>query len=154
MTAAEDQGTTHRMRSPCRWCGETERGFLRPSNGQNVVRCAECGRACYNAPRHETGDKPRSLASRPDIKPSRRARILERDNHTCVGCHRADRPLVVAHLLSVDEGRALGATEAELFHDENLAAMCEECNAGLGHWTVSLRLVHQVLRARIAQERR
>ena len=41
--------------------------------------------------------------------------------------------------MSVEEGFALGATEAELFDDANLAAMCQACNLGLGALSVSPR---------------
>jgi hypothetical protein len=39
-------------------------------------------------------------------------------------------PLVVGHWISVDDGKAEGLSEAELFDDENLLALCAECNAG------------------------
>lgn len=142
----------YRMRAPCRYCG-CENGTLTPKGGQNCVYCDDCGRLAYNAPKTETGETTASLRTRPDIKPSKRARILERDNYTCVGCHRADLPLEVGHLLSVEEGRALGATDEELWSDDNLAAMCAPCNSGLSFRTVSLRLVLLVLRARMMQER-
>jgi 5-methylcytosine-specific restriction endonuclease McrA len=129
-TDMDEDRRSYTMREPCRFCGEATAGFLTPAGGQNVIRCAECGRAVYNAPKWETGEAVRSLATRPDIKVSTRTRILERDGGTCVACHRDDVPLDVGHLLSVVDGRALGATDAELWHDDNLASMCESCNSG------------------------
>ena len=63
------------------------------------------------------------------IRPQR-ARILMRDGR-CVICGSREQ-LQVGHLLPVAGGLAAGLTEAELNDDENLAAMCAECNAGLG----------------------
>lgn len=143
------------MREPCKSCGHTV-GKLKEVNGQDTVRCGRCNRHCYNAPRVETGRKVRSISERPDIKPSQRSRILERDNRSCIVCHQpaaADRRLVIAHLISVKEGRDMGMTDKELFDDENLAAMCEECNAGIGPRTINTRMMYQVLRVRMAQQR-
>ena len=137
------------MREPCPHCNSTK-GQITPTNGQNVVRCAGCNTYMYCAPKHETGEAPEPVSRRPGIKPSQRARILDRDNHTCVSCHANDRPLHIGHLLSVDDGRKLGATDTELWSDENLAAVCDECNLGFGRWTVSLRFVYRILQSRIA----
>jgi hypothetical protein len=46
--------------------------------------------------------------------------------------------MVIGHIISVCEGRAYGLTDAELFHDDNLTAMCRECNAGQGSETLPL----------------
>lgn len=139
---------TFTMRAPCPDC-TTPYGVIETVNGQDTVRCGWCGKFCYNAPKAETGREQRSLRTRPDMKPSQRARILQRDNATCVLCHRGDVPLDVGHFISVEDGQALGLTTAELFHDENLAAMCNSCNSGLSSETSSLRLFVSVLMARI-----
>lgn len=136
------------MRQRCR-CGN-ETGRIETKSGQDCVYCLSCGKHCYNAPRTETGRAVRSLRTRPDIKPGQRARILERDNATCVLCHHADRPLDVGHVISVDAGRKLGLTDKELYDDENLAAMCQACNSGLSKSPVSLRFMVALLRARLA----
>lgn len=136
------------MRAPCRHCDE-EFGNIERNGGQAVVRCANCGVYQYCAPKRELGEQPFTVRRRPDIKPSTKARILERDNSTCVVCHSANVPLHVGHLLSVDDGEKVGATEDELYHDDNLCAMCDECNQGQRNWTVSLRLVYRILQARI-----
>jgi 5-methylcytosine-specific restriction endonuclease McrA len=136
------------MRAPCRDCGHAT-GVVHEVNGQDTVRCAQCGRYQYNAPRTETGRRVRSINERPDIKPKRRARILARDNFTCVGCHRSDRPLHIGHLLSVKQGRELGAADELLYSDENLAAMCEECNLGFGETSFPPRLLYHALMIRV-----
>jgi hypothetical protein len=118
-------------------------------NGQNIGRCTFCEAYQYCVPKHEIGEAAEPVSRRPDIKPAQRVRILDRDHHTCISCHAADRPLHIGHLLSVDDGRKLGATDNELWSDENLAAVCDECNLGFGRWTVSLRLVYRILQARL-----
>jgi hypothetical protein len=128
------------MRSPCSYCGGTD-GRLEVRGGQNCVFCVGCGQWCYNAPKAETGEAVRSLASRPEIKPSQRTRVFSRDGYACLCCHATDRTLVVGHLISVAQGHELGMSDSELFADENLAAFCEECNAGQGAKSVSPRLI-------------
>lgn len=140
--------SAHDLRSPCARCGGTS-GAIETRSGQDCVFCSTCGKFCYNAPRVETGREVRKLATRPDIKPSTRARILLRDNSTCVICHRSDLPLDVGHIISVDAGRGLGLTDAQLWHDENLAAMCQPCNSGIGNITIPLRLLAAIVVARI-----
>jgi len=140
------------MRKQCRDCGCRD-GLIVAKGHQDTVYCADCGLYNYNAPRTETGRPRQSLRTRPEIRPSQRKRILERDNSTCLRCHHSDRPLVVAHWISVHDGKALGLSEAELFHDENLLALCGECNAGQGRETLPLRFMATVLRVRIAGAR-
>jgi 5-methylcytosine-specific restriction endonuclease McrA len=143
------------MRAPCPGCG-CAHGTITTKNGQDTVRCAECARYCYNAPRTETGREPRSLRTRPTIRPSQRTRILLRDNGACVLCHRHDVPLDVGHLISVHDGHALGLSDAMLDSDGNLAAMCASCNSGLSDVSLPPHLVAAALRAQSkrAQRRR
>jgi hypothetical protein len=136
------------MRASCPTCEGLD-GYIETRNGQDCVFCANCSRWCYNAPKHETGRAIRPLRTRPDIKPNQRARILDRDNGTCILCHRANIDLDVGHLISIDEGRALGMTDLELYHDDNLAAMCGPCNSGYGAISVNPRLLVATIRARI-----
>lgn len=145
MTASID------MRKLCP-CGGSA-GRIEERNGQDCVYCLDCGAYQYNAPRTETGREQRSLRSRPAIAPSKRARILERDNYTCVLCHRTDAPLSIGHLISVESGQQLGLTDTDLYDDENLAAMCAECNAGLSKTPVSLRFLVRALQARLSYQR-
>lgn len=141
---------TIEMRAACTRCGGMT-GIVSEKNGQDIVRCVQCGTYAYSRPKSESGKPQRTVRTRPEIKPSTKARILERDNYTCVMCHTATGVLHIGHLLSVADGKEMGATEDELFDDENLAAMCEECNLGMSDRTVSLRLVYQILKARIRQ---
>jgi 5-methylcytosine-specific restriction endonuclease McrA len=131
--------TGYESRQPCPDCAITLAAMV-SSNGQNIVRCARCGRHLYNAPKTETGQRPRTVETlRRAIKPSQQARILDRDHRTCVLCGRSDVQLTIGHLLSVDDGVTVGAKEIELYDDANLAAMCEACNLGLSRHSVSPR---------------
>jgi 5-methylcytosine-specific restriction endonuclease McrA len=135
---------------PCRRCGATS-GILLESNGQNTVYCVECGTYGYNAPKTETGQRPRSVkTARPRVKPSQQARIFDRDQGRCILCGTTD-DLTIGHLLSIEEAHELGETGPELHDDANLAAMCEACNLGLGRRSVSPRtyavLMHRLVRA-------
>lgn len=121
-------------------------------SGQNRVFCADCDAWVYNAPRTETGERPRSVQTiHNGIRPKQRARVLLRANGRCELCN-AGTNLHVGHLLSVADGFAAGLTEIELNHDENLCALCEECNLGLGHETIPLRFAIRLLRQRIQKE--
>lgn len=132
----------------CRKCG-SDNVHIKPTNGQDVVRCLDgCGYS-HCAPRTETGREVRSLRTRPQIKPKVRARILDRDNGTCIICHRSDLPLDAGHLISVDEGRELGMTDVELYDEENLAAMCNACNSGYGTTSINPRILLGLIRTRI-----
>ena len=141
------------MNSPqvtCRKCGSGQ-VRIETRNGQDTVWCQApgCGQYSHNAPRIETGREVRSLRRRPDIKPSKRARVLDRDNGTCIICHRTEGDLDVAHLISVEDGNTLGMTETELYDEENLGAMCTSCNSGYGSMSVSPRILLGLIRARI-----
>lgn len=138
------------MRDPCKYCTHPT-GRIETRNGQDCVLCLACGRHNYNAPRTETGREIRTLRTRPNIKPSQRARILDRDGGRCIICHTTERSLDVGHLVSVDDGKTLGMTDAELYSDENLAAMCAPCNSGYGSLSVSPRIVAALIRARVAR---
>lgn len=142
----------HILRNPCSQCA-SEIGFITPTNGQDVVKCARCERFQYNAPRKETGKPQRSVRTRPTIKPSQRARIVERANRHCERCG-SDGILHVGHILSVEDGKQAGLSEAEVNDDENLIAECEECNLGHGDLTLPLRLAVAIVRARIAWAKR
>lgn len=127
----------YHARSPCPRCQSDEAFILRRGN-QATVRCASCHRHLYNAPKTETGDAPRTVRTlRPGLKPSQQARVLNRDRGRCVLCSTTDS-LTIAHLLSIEDGLALGATVDELNSDANLAAMCEACNIGLLHGPKSI----------------
>lgn len=140
-----------RMSRGCPGCGGLD-GRIVPTNGQNVVRCLGCGRAVYNAPKVETGERARSVSTvHASITTKKRARVLERATARCELCGRAGEGVVlhVGHLLSVERGIAEGLTEIEVNDEENLAAMCEECNLGIGKEIVPLRLAIAITMARL-----
>ncbi len=127
------------MRRPCPTCAEVT-GRIRTAGGQDSVFCLGCGEFQYNAPRMETGRKARSLKTTHDlVGPKKRARVLARSNGLCELCG-SQRDLTVADLLSVGDGHRAGLSDLGLRDDENRAAMCAECNLGLGSLSVSPRL--------------
>lgn len=125
------QTRRHTPRQPCRSCGSDD-AYLKREGIHEGVYCAKCGTHNYWAPGTETGRKPRTVANLRNKIPARqRARILDRDNARCVLCGCDRGPLHVGHLLSVEDGIALGVGNELLYDDANLAAMCETCNLGL-----------------------
>lgn len=149
MGSADENGQVECvMRSPCPDCGCLD-GYIVTRGGQDTVRCSSCQRYCYNAPKSETGRKPRSLRTRPDVTPSQRARILTRDNATCFLCHRGGVDLDVGHLVSVREGKQYGLSDEEINDDANLVAMCQACNSGLSSDSLPPRLIVTALVAEI-----
>lgn len=127
------------MRNPCRYCGSQD-GEIQPRGGQNCVFCSGCGRLAYNAPKSETGEATRRVDGlREGISAKKRARILIRAGGHCEICG-SGILLHVGHLLSVDEGSALGVAPSIINSDINLAAFCEACNIGLGSDSVSATL--------------
>lgn len=153
MTADTYDHTPWPMDRPCKRCGAQGTGYLTTRGGQDTVTCGSCGEyAGFNAPKTATGRKVRVIGTRPGIPPSQRSRILERDNYRCILCHR-DSELQIGHLISEADGRALGLTDRELYDDENLAAMCAECNSGQSRRPLPLRFCVALLRARIHHQR-
>jgi 5-methylcytosine-specific restriction endonuclease McrA len=144
----------YRMRKACS-CGE-EFGTVRTVGNQDTVRCARCNVFQYNAPRVETGRAVRTVSTVHEaIKPKLRARILERATGRCELCGadgRAAGGLHVGHLISVKDGLERGLTEVDLNTEENLAAMCAECNLGLGQQTVPLRLAVAIVMTRLKNQ--
>jgi len=137
------------LHAPCRHCradGKTvTRGYIAETKGRSIVHCETCNRALHVAanpdpikPERKTHDK---------ISPSQRARVLMRDRH-CVFCGRGEN-LQVGRLLSMAVGIKAGLTEAQLDDDENLAAMCGECNLGMADLEMPLWIVVPILRARM-----
>lgn len=138
------------MRKPCTQCGG-KLGLLVEVNGQDTVRCLGCNHFCYNAPRTETGREVRTVTTiHNGVKPKLRAKILERDGFCCVLCRAEDKRMHVGHVVSVDAGFATGLTDAEINDEENLIAVCDECNLGQGAQPIPLRVAIAILRARIS----
>jgi 5-methylcytosine-specific restriction endonuclease McrA len=139
----------YQMRKRCS-CG-SGLGYLTEVGGQDIVRCLVCGRHCYNAPRTETGRAVRSVTTvHNGVKPKLRSKILERDGHRCVLCKAEDKPLHAGHVVSVEAGLAIGLSDDEINDEENLIAVCDECNLGQGSQPISLSVAIRILRARIS----
>jgi 5-methylcytosine-specific restriction endonuclease McrA len=146
-----EQSQPYAMREPCKRCSYAF-GYRVDKNGQDIVRCLKCDVYAYCAPKEETGREKRSITKgRDPLKPSKRAEILMRDGYRCVLCRSPenDNILHVGHLISVDSGLRMGMSEDEVNDDENLAAMCEVCNLGLGSQPIPLRTAIAIVRARI-----
>lgn len=147
---------------PCKrdWCANDVGGpaFIKESGAQDLVYCAgpdgmdDFHYAGWNVPRHESGKAVRPLGTRPGVAPSKRARILERENCACAVCHRADAPLDVSHIISRDAGVTAGLTDYELESDENLMATCATCNSGQGREPATLRFLIALLHARLSRQ--
>ena len=141
-------GEPHTMR--VEHCGQTA-GFLFTAGGQDTVRCKECNTHVYNAPREETGRPVRRIRTREPVNLVTRYDVLERDGRACFLCHADDVPLVVAHILSVADGREQGFSDDELNHPTNLFVLCAACNAGMARQSLPPRLLVALLRARTRQ---
>lgn len=141
---------THSLRKPCKRCGSTV-GRIETKGNQDCVWCI-CGAYQYNAPKIETGRAERTITTiHNGIKPKTRARILMRATGRCELCGvkpKDGESLHVGHLISVKDGMKRGLTELELNNDENLCAMCQECNIGIGGETIPLRLMVSILLTR------
>lgn len=143
----------HPLRKPCP-CGCLTGRIIR-RGGQDVAYCVNCGAYQYCVPKTETGRAAEAVTRRPGIKPKQRARILGRDGNRCVFCGGAaisGVELVIGHLLSVADAIALGVPDEDTYHDENLAAMCPECNSGIGRDSVGARLIAAIIRHRATRD--
>lgn len=145
------------MRQPCPNC-ETPYGRVETRNGQSCVYCANpgCGRWVYNAPRTETGERQRSVSTVHEaIKTRTRAQVLLRAGSRCELCGVGIDATVmhVGHLISVEDGLKEGLTDQVLNHQENLAAMCQECNLGIGKDSTPLRTLLRVTALRLGVRR-
>jgi len=142
-----------RMRAPCRQCGSLY-GNITLKNGQHVLHCEveTCKKYQYCVPATEKQRKVRTIATvHRAIKSYQRIRILLRALGRCELCGASPQSgalIDVGHLLSVKDGFAAGLPDVVINADENLAAMCKECNSGLGEATVPLPLMVAILRRR------
>jgi hypothetical protein len=149
------QNEPHKLRKPCTKCGSAD-GQITTSGGQDCVYCIGCGKYQYNAPKTETGRKPRTVQSiHSAISASQRARILVNANGLCELCGQPptrEHPLHVGHILSVKEGLDGGSTVQLLNSDDNCAAMCDACNLGIGKMVLPIKLLVRILVARFKQD--
>lgn len=146
---------TFKMRSPCPHC-ESPYGRVETRGGQSCVYCSVCEKWVYNAPRTETGERQRSMSTiHAGIKPKTRARVMLRANSRCELCGIGAEMtyLHVGHLVSIKQGLLEGLDDAEINHQENLAALCESCNSGLGDESVPLRVMLRITALRLGIRR-
>ena len=137
----------YKLRRPC-VCGN-EFGYIVTNNGQDTVWCSACKRWQYNAPKTETGREPRTVqTTHKAIKPKQRYRIIEAANGRCVLCGKKDVELHIDHAISVKDGHAAQLPDEILSSDDNLLAMCAECNLGKGNHVLPLRILIAALIAR------
>lgn len=136
------------MRSPCR-CGHS-RGRIVEKSGQDTVRCLACNAYCYCAPRAETGRDVRRVKTRNGIPPWKKAAVILRDGNRCVLCKDDDAILHAGHIISRDIGIQIGMSDDDVDDEENLAAMCETCNLGIGNAPIPLTLAYLIFKARKA----
>ena len=134
------------MRAPCKSC-QTVTGIITTKNGQDTVRCSDCGAWQYNAPKDETGKAERNPNKREPLKDAQRARIYNRDGAICSICGNHDKGTVfhVAHILSVSDIRqikqAYGLDLSKYEDDDrNLFVCCESCNLGQGKMSLMPKL--------------
>lgn len=145
--------TIFKMRAPCKYGCQGGDGYIETKNGQDCVKCNECGRHQYNAPKTETGREARTVSTVHEaINPKMRYRVLERATGKCELCGKTDCNLHVGHLVSVDVGMREGMTDAEINSDENLCSMCDECNLGAGKTPIPLRLAIAMVLARLKRK--
>lgn len=139
------------MRAPCKYGCDCTLGNFTTTNGQDVVRCCNCGKAQYNAPKTETGRAVRSVSTtHAALRPKMKVAILERANGRCEMCGNGPPKsnLHVGHIISVKLGMD-DMTDAELNDEENLVCLCDECNLGMGDEPLPLRFMMKLVRARI-----
>lgn len=150
-------GKPHPLRRPCA-CGSND-GMVLVKNGQNCLYCSNCRSFTgYNVPAAEMAGRPATngeIHSR--VSSSRRWRIMELQGFRCAACHDgADSGAIlhVDHILPVDLREESGLTIEEINSDNNLWALCAECNIGKGTTPMEPRLFAAILRARMAWQNR
>lgn len=139
------------MREPCFHCGYPN-GRVKPTNGQDVVRCSRCVEWAYNRPHSESGKPTTSTRSNPKIKPGQKARVLAHHGHQCVSCGRSPAAhgvvLDIDHMLPVALAKKHGVYDEAIESEWNLVPVCAECNRGKQDDlnAVSVQLIYRVLR--------
>lgn len=144
---ADNPPTGIYLRTPCK-CGWIY-GKIHPKGGQNCVYCTECDAFQYNAPKVETGQKKRSISTiRNQPKPKQRSRILSLDSYRCGLCHATDKPLQIGHIVSVKDCLSLRWRVKQINSDDNLFAICEECNLGESSQSLPKEIADRILSSR------
>lgn len=139
------------MSMPCKFpaCAGNVKGFIRKSGPNNTARCARCFQFQYCPSKSETGEERRHVKTRPDLSFGQRARILERDGAICLLCKHGDKPLHIAHALSIADIRKYNIVDMEENDDENLYVSCDECNLDLGSNSIRAQIFLHLIAVRI-----
>ena len=132
----------------CKRCGSNSLNTRQ--NGVHVeLFCESCDSHQKFISRRELNLESRTVQSvHKSIKPKLRTKVLLRANTHCEMCGKGNVLLHVGHLVSVEAGIEAGLETDQINHDENLCAMCAECNLGLGGDAVPLRLALAILKNR------
>lgn len=144
------------LAKPCKRCGAQgdQAGLLiRVPEGLHAAKliCATCTDFVQWIGKKALGDPIRSLTPRGEcVKPKQRQRILARDGGRCMLCGAAPPDIILnaGHILSHADGEAHGLPEELIDSDDNLMAMCERCNSGLGKQSLPLYLAEALLTRR------
>jgi 5-methylcytosine-specific restriction endonuclease McrA len=139
------------LKRPCKTCGGTD-GFAVLHGPGYLACCSRCEKSLggYFVSKVDMGIAKRSVRSQPGVSTTAHSRILERDRWACMECGRRppDVALEVGHLISKAQGQFIGMTAGELNSDENLYAVCQECNAGRSTRSIDPIMLFRLMRAR------
>ncbi len=132
----------------CQKCGSSET-VMKETGPHCGLHCAGCGKWLRWVSKTDAGLKKRTVqTTHAAIKPKLRSDVLLRATGKCELCGKRDSFMHVGHLISVDSAHAAGLSDDVINSSENLCAMCEECNLGIGKEPVPLRLAIAMIMAR------
>lgn len=133
---------------PCAQCGGTD--YRLTESGPHLrADCAECGKSLKFLSRKIAEQPVRSLAERPDISVSLRARVFERYQYRCVICGKNPQDgvrLVVAHLIDREKAIKEDLYDPIIDSELNLTCTCEACNSGMRFSRPSMALMLRCLK--------
>lgn len=130
-----------KLDEPCKKCG-SEFGKIESKTIHQELRCY-CGTYIRNVSKKELGMPQRHINTRDNIKPSKKAKIFERDNGRCRFCGKSQQKTIlhVSHIISVKDFDSFKESEEWSVDDDmNLMTLCEECNLGMGSVSLTSRM--------------
>ncbi len=136
-------------------CDGTE-GTIETKSNQDCLTCNTCNRFQRNVSKVDSGRKPRTVKTTHDaIKTSVKNLVLHRCNGFCELCGKGPpfAILQVSHIISVEYGHDHGLTDDQINDQENLIALCDECNLGGGKECLPLRFALRVVWARLGRKK-